>query len=204
VTLVNPVANNNFSVFLFDAEPLDTSPGGLVSAGAGLALGVAKTVVFGSFSEVSGLDAGIEPEEYREGGFNAAPRVFPSWGKYSKVVLKRGTTPDPALWDWYYQVLRGDKDVLRKNGLIVLTDKGAGLSAAAGGPTPLGLPVVDKLPIAVWYLERGLPERLQGPSLSGTGNEIAVESLEIAHEGLIRVGAAMIPGLGDSLAKLGL
>jgi phage tail-like protein len=119
-------------------------------------------------------------------------------------VLKRGTTPDPALWDWYYQVLRGDGQVLRKNGLIVLTDKGLGITAATGGPTPAGLPGLDKLPVAAWYLERGLPERLQGPSLAGAGNEIAVESLEISHEGLTRVGAAMIPGLGDSLAKLGL
>lgn len=204
MTLVNPVANNNFSVFMFDAEPLDTSPGGLLAAGAGLALGAVKTFVFGSFSEVSGLDAGVETEEYREGGFNAAPRVFPKWGAYSKVVLKRGTTPDPSLWDWYYQVLRGDKAAQRKNGLIVLTDKGLGITAATGGPSPLGLPVLDKLPIAVWYLTRGLPERLQGPTLSGAGNEIAVESVEIAHEGLVRVGAAMIPGLGDSLAKLGL
>lgn len=203
MTLVNPVANNNFSVFLFDAQPLDNA-GAVLQTGAGLGMDLAKQVVFGSFSEVSGLDAGFESEEYREGGFNAGPRLFPSWGKYGKITLKRGTTPDPALWDWHYQVLRGDKDVIRKNGLIVLTDKGAGLSAAAGGPTPLGLPVLDKLPIAVWYLERGLPERLQGPSLNGSGNEIAVESVEIVHEGLIRVGAAMIPGLGDSLAKLGL
>jgi len=204
MSLVNPVANNNFSVFLFDAAPLDTSATGLLTTGAGLALGAAKTVVFGSFSDVSGLDAGVETEDYREGGFNAGPRVFTKWGNYSKVVLKRGTTPDPGLWDWYYQVLRGKKDVLRKNGLIVLTDKGLGITAATGGPSPFGLPVIDKLPIAVWYLTRGLPERLQGPSLSGSGNEIAIESVEIAHEGLVRVGAAMVPGLGDNLAKLGL
>jgi phage tail-like protein len=203
VSLVNPVANNNFSVFLFDAAPLDTSVGGLLEAGAGLALGAAKTAVFGSFSDVSGLEAGVETEEYREGGFNAAPRVFPKWGTYGKVVLKRGTTPDFALWDWYYQVLRGETDVLRKNGLIVLTDKGLGISAATGGPA-LGLPVVDKLPVAVWYLTRGMPERIQGPTLSGSGNEVAVESVEIAHEGLVRVGAAMVPGLGDNLARMGL
>lgn len=199
MTLVNPVANNNFSVFLFDAAKLDTSATGLLQAGAGLAVGAAKTAVFGSFSEASGLDAGVETEEYREGGFNAGPRVFPKWGAYSKVVLKRGTTPDPGLWDWYYQVLRGDGPPLRKNGLIVLTDKGGGVAS-----TGLGLPGFDKLPVAIWFLTNGLPERLQGPSLNGTGNEIAVESLEIAHEGLTRVGPAMIPGIGSTLAGLGL
>ena len=201
--LVNPVANNNFCVFLFGAKPVDTSAAGLLQAGAGLAAGAAATAVVGTFSEASGLDAGMETEEYREGGANAGPHVFPKWGTYSKVVLKRGTTPSPALWDWYYQVLRGGGDVLRKNGLIVLTDKAGGVSSLAGGPTPLGLPGLDKLPIAVWYLSRGLPERVQGPSLSGSGNDIAVESLEIVHEGLVRVGAAMIPGIGDALAGLG-
>ena len=162
---------------MFDAEPLDTSPGGLLAAGAGLALGAVKTFVFGSFSEVSGLDAGVETEEYREGGFNAGAARVPEVGHATaRSFSSAATTPDPALWDWYYQVLRGDKAAQRKNGLIVLTDKGLGITAATGGPSPLGLPVLDKLPIAVWYLTRGLPERLQGPTLSGAGNEIAVES----------------------------
>ena len=203
--LVNPVANNNFSVFLFNAQPPDlSSVGGVVSAAAGLGVAVASSVIFGSFSEVSGLDAGMETEEYREGGFNTGPRVFPKWATTSKLVLKRGVTPDPSIWDWGYQVLYGTDRVIRKNGLIVLTDKGLGIGSALGFDSGFGLPVVDKLPVAAWYMRDGLPEKLEGPRLTGTGSEVAIESLEITHQGIVRVGAAMIPGLGDTLAKVGL
>ena len=91
----------------------------------------------------------------------------------------------------------------RKNGFILLTDRGTGVSAAFGGPTSLGLPLLDKLPIAVWFFQNGLPEKLQGPGLNAKTNEIAIETLEIAHEGLVRLGPAMIPGVGDALAGLG-
>lgn len=203
--LVNPVANNNFSVFLFNAQPPDlSSVAGVAAAATGLGVAAASSVIFGSFSDVSGLDAGMETEEYREGGFNTGPRVFPKWATTSKVVLKRGVTPDPSLWDWGYQVLYGTDRVIRKNGLIVLSDKGAGVGSAVGAGTGLGLPVVDKLPVAVWYLRDGLPEKLEGPRLTGNGNEIAIESLEISHQGLVRVGLSMIPGIGDTLAKVGL
>ncbi len=204
MSLVNPVANNNFSVFLLDAEPLDTSAAGLLEAGAGLAVGAAMSIVFGSFSEASGLDSVLDVEEYQEGGFNVGPRQFPKWATTSTVVLKSGVTPNPALWDWYYEVLNGQGTVPRKNGIVLLTDKGLGLSAASGDPTSLGLPVVDKLPIAAWFFRRGLPAKVEGPRLNGSGNEIAIESLEIAHEGCVRLGAAMIPGIGGVLAGLGL
>ena len=74
----------------------------------------------------------METEEYREGGRNSGPHKFIKWGKYPNLVFKRGVTPNTDLWDWYYQVLYGDQSVLRKNGIIVLTDRSAavaGLSA---------------------------------------------------------------------------
>ena len=204
MSLVNPVANNHFSVFLYDSEPPDTSTLGLLEAGAGLAIGAATSFVFGSFSEASGLDAVMETEEYQEGGHNVGPRRFPKWVSTSTVTLRSGVTPSPSLWDWYHEVLYGTDVVPRKNGLILLTDHGLGVSAATGGTTDLGLPVVDKLPVAAWMLRRGLPSKLEGPRLKGSANEIAIESLEITHEGLVRLGAAMIPGIGGALAGLGL
>jgi phage tail-like protein len=199
MSVMNPVAGNNFSIFFFDAEPLDTSIGGLLETGAGLAIGAVKTFLFGSFSEVSGLDAVLETEEYQEGGANTGPRRFHKWAATTTVTFKKGVTPDPGLWEWQYAVLYGTDTVPRKNAIIVLTDKGLGVA-----PTGLGLPGLDKLPIAVWFLRRGLPAKVQGPQLKGNGNEIAIESLEVAHEGLVRVGAGMIPGIGGALAGLGL
>jgi phage tail-like protein len=203
MSILNPVAANNFSILMMDAAPLDTSLGGLATAAAGVAVGIGMSVLFGSFSDCSGLEAGLETEEYREGGHNTGPRTFAKWGKYPNLVLKRGVTMNPSLWDWYYQVVHGKRPPMRKNGLIILTDHGLGITAATGGATPLGLPLLDKLPIGAWWFSNGLPAKLTGPTLNGKSNEIAVETLEIAHEGLYRIGAANIPGIGEAAASLG-
>jgi phage tail-like protein len=199
--LLNPVPVFNFNVFMMDAKPL-SSFGLSDLAGAGVSL--AKSIVFGSFSEVSGLNAEIEMEEYREGGNNTGPHKFIKWGRYPNVVFKRGVTMNPDIWDWYYTVLYKSSNPVRKNGFILLTDRGAGISSLAGGPTPLGLPGLDKLPIAIWYFRNALPEKLQGPGLNAKSNEIAIEQLELAHEGLYRIGPSMIPGIGDIAGAIGL
>jgi phage tail-like protein len=199
--LLNPVPVFNFNVFMMDAKPL-SSFGLSDLAGAGVSL--AKSIVFGGFSEVSGLNAEIEMEEYREGGNNTGPHKFIKWGRYPNVVFKRGVTMNPDIWDWYYTVLYKSSNPVRKNGFILLTDRGAGISSLAGGPTPLGLPGLDKLPIAIWYFRNALPEKLQGPGLNAKSNEIAIETLELAHEGLYRIGPSMIPGIGDIAGAIGL
>jgi phage tail-like protein len=201
--LVNPVPVFNFTVVLLDAKPL-SGLGGVGTAALGAVAGVAKALLTGTFSEVSGLNAEVETEEYREGGRNGGPHKFVKWGKYPNLVFKRGVTPNTDLWDWYYQALYGIGPTPRKNGIVLLTDRGGGASALAGGPTPLGLPGLDKLPIAVWFFDNGLPEKLQGPALNAKSNEIAVETLEIAHEGLVRVGPGLVPGVGSALTAVGL
>ena len=200
--LLNPVPAFNFTVLMFNANPqgsLET----LAAVGGG-AVGVGLSFLTGTFSDVSGLNAEMETEEYREGGFNIAPRKFLKWGKYPNLVMKRGVTFNTDLWDWYYQVLYGSQEPLRKNGVVILSDRGFGVSAAFDGPTSLGLPVLDKLPVAIWFFRNGLPEKLQGPALNAKANEIAIETLEIVHEGLVRVGPAMIPGVGEALTAVGL
>jgi phage tail-like protein len=198
MSLVNPVPVFDFTVILTDATP-SSGLGAVIGAVAG----VASAALTGTFAEVSGLNAEMETEEYREGGRNTGPHKFIKWGKYPNLVFKRGVTPNTDLWDWYYQVLYGNQAVLRKNGLIVLTDR-----SAAGSPTGVlsavpGLTGLGRLPIAVWSFVNGLPEKLQGPGLNAKSNEIAIETLEIAHEGLTRLGPAMVPGVGDVLGAVG-
>ena len=82
---------------------------------------------------------------------------------------------------------------------MLLTDRGSGVTALSGGPTSLGLPGLDKLPVAIWFFRNSLPEKIQGPGLNAKSNEIAIETLELAHEGLYRLGPSMVPGIGDSL-----
>jgi phage tail-like protein len=180
--LVNPVPVFDFTVFLMNA-----------TTGSGAA---PAAVLTGSFAEVSGINAEMETEEYREGGRNSGPHKFIKWGKYPNLVFKRGVTQNTDIWDWYYQVLYGDQSVLRKNGIIVLTDRSAAVPGLSGAPPPPGL---TRQPIAIWSFSNGLPEKLQGPGLNAKSNEIAIETLEIVHEGLIRLEPGMLPGIGDAV-----
>ncbi len=197
--LSNPVPAFSFNVYMMDAKP-GFSAVDLASIG----VGVGKSVLFGSFSEVSGLNAEMETEEYREGGRNTGPHKFVKWGKYPNLVFKRGVTMNPDIWDWYYAILYKNREPVRKNGIVLLTDRGGGATALSDGPTALGLPGLDKLPVAVWFFRNALPEKLQGPSLNAKSNEIAIETLELAHEGLYRMGPSMLPGVGDVLDVIGI
>jgi phage tail-like protein len=198
MALVNPVPAFDFSVILLDAKPMgDVS----WTDAVGFVAGVGKAFVFGSFAEVNGLNAEMETEEYREGGSNTGPHKFIKWGKYPNLVFRRGVTPNPDLWDWYYACLYKPKDPVRKNGLVVLTDRGSGITQATGGPE-LGLPVLNRLPVAAWMFRNGLPEKLQGPALHAKNNEIAIETMEIAHEGLYRLGPGMVPGVTGEIADV--
>ena len=117
------------------------------------------------FTECSGFGATTEPEEVNEGGLNAASRKFVGRTKQNNITLKWGTTDSRELYDWHLGVVNGK--VRRLNGSIVLYDE-RGDEAAR------------------WNFFRGWPTKWEGPALSATGNEVSVETLEIAHEGLER------------------
>jgi hypothetical protein len=74
-------------------------------------------------------------------------------------------------------------------------------NAASVGVPALGLPGFDRLPVAVWYFRNALPEKLQGPALNAKSNEIAIETLEVVHEGLYRFGPGTIPGVVGAAAR---
>jgi phage tail-like protein len=115
------------------------------------------------FRECSGLDTAQDPIEYREGNEALTPRKLSGLVKYSNVTLKWGITDDASLWDWRKTVM--DADIQRKNGSIVLLND-AGEEKAR------------------WNFREGWPTKWTGPSFNATGNEVAIETLEIAHEGL--------------------
>jgi phage tail-like protein len=94
---------------------------------------------------------------------NLAALKLPSLKKHSNITLKRGVTNDPELWAWRKKSMEGT--VERKNGSIVLVDD-------------TGQEKVR------WNFVKGWPTKWTGPSLRAAGNEVAIETLEIAHEGL--------------------
>jgi phage tail-like protein len=206
MALINPVPVFDFTVIFMNAPPppgSSSSLGAVAGAVVSAAVSVATAALTGTFAEVSGLNAEMETEEYREGGLNTGPHKFIKWGKYPNLVFKRGVTPNTDLWDWHYQTLYGSQAVVRRNGIIVLTDRTASVAGLPGLPAIPGLAGLNRFPIAVWLFSNGLPEKLQGPSLNAKTNEIAIETLEIAHEGLTRLGAAGIPGVGEFAASIG-
>lgn len=117
------------------------------------------------FQECSGLDSAQDPIEYREGNEGLTVRKLPGLNTYSNIVLKWGIVDDTELWDWRQQVMEGS--IERKNGSIVLlNDVGE-----------------EK---ARWNFREGWPTKWTGTTFNATGTDVAVETLEIAHEGVLR------------------
>jgi phage tail-like protein len=80
------------------------------------------------------------------------------------------------LWDWHFAFVEGHGK--RRDGVIVLLD-------------------AARLPAHAWFFRRGLPVKYNGPSLNATANNVAIESIEIAHEGIYQVpGIGGPPGVG--------
>lgn len=117
------------------------------------------------FRECSGLDSSQDPIAYREGTDALTTRQLPGLVKYSHISLKWGMTDDSELWDWRQTVMDGK--VQRKNGSIILLDDTG----------------TEKLR---WNFREGWPTKWTGPSFNATGTEVAIETLEIVHEGLTK------------------
>jgi phage tail-like protein len=119
-------------------------------------------ITVGAFSECSGLVSEIDVIEYRSGSEGGAIRKLPGLHKFADIVLKRGITKDRQLWDWYKTVLDGA--VQRKAGSIVLLDD-------AGQE------------VLRWNFKRGWPRKYEGPTFNAKTSAVAIETLEITHEG---------------------
>lgn len=195
MALINPVPACNFFVFMANEESA-------ALAVASVAVSLVTDMLTGTFSQVDGLDAELKIEDYEEGGLNTDVHRFASRAAYGKLTFRRGMTPNPDLWDWYYSVLHGNSPIIRKSGLILLADR-AGL-VSGGVSLPIAVPLADKMPIAAWTFRGALPSKLTGPALNAKNNEIAIEAMEISHQGLERLGMSMIPGVGDALSSVGL
>ena len=120
------------------------------------------TSVRGAFREVSGLDVEVTPIEYRT-GVDLAVRKLPGVTTFANIRLKRGIVGDLGLWKWMSSVLDGQPH--RADGRITLLDEA-------------------RQPVLSWKFRRGWPCKLLGPTLNATANEVAIETLEICHEGL--------------------
>lgn len=120
-------------------------------------------ITVAGFHECSGLESAIDVVEHREGG--GAILKLPGNVKFANIVLKRGVTSDRELYDRHVRCLEGA--IERASGSILLMDR-------AGQE------------VARWNFVRAWPAKWVGPSLTAEGNDVAIETLELAHEGIRR------------------
>lgn len=118
----------------------------------------------GAFSECSGLSSDGDAIDYREGTDKPLTvRKLPGLRKYANISLKRGYTPNTELWAWYRNIVNGVSD--RRNGSIILMDE-------------------ERRDVLRWNFENGWINKIEAPSFKASGNEVAIETVEIVHEGL--------------------
>jgi phage tail-like protein len=118
------------------------------------------------FQDCSGLTFEIEVQEYSEGGNNEFIHKLPGRAKYSNITLKRGVTVDTTFADWRPKIKDGKITVEKKNLSIILFDH--------TGTT-----------IKRWNVTEAYPVKWTGPDMKASSMEVAIETLELAHEGWV-------------------
>ncbi len=120
----------------------------------------------GGFSEVSGFDASIDVMEYREGDMVQTPYKIPGLKKYGNITLKKGLTDSLVMYEWLITGVDGPVD--RKTITITSLDE-------------------SEQPVASWQVINAWPIKYTAPDFSATSSEVAIETIEVAHEGMTRV-----------------
>ncbi|MGB9927650.1 MAG: phage tail protein [Methanosarcina sp.] len=125
-------------------------------------------IIQAGFSEVTVPDTTSDPIEYREGNDSPTVRKLPGLTKYGNLTLKWGTTSSMELFEWRKQVIQGKMKSARRNIAVIILDE-EGNDAAR------------------WEFREAWPSKYDAPDLSAKGNDIAIETMEIVHEGMERV-----------------
>jgi phage tail-like protein len=110
------------------------------------------------FKYVSGLKMETEVTDYQQGGNTAFYHRLAGQRKFSNLILRQGFTGDSKLWDWRMNPRRVD-------GSVVMF-----------GP--------DMKAVCRWEFKRGYPAKWEGPELDASKSDLAIETIEIAHEGI--------------------
>jgi len=117
------------------------------------------------FSEVGGLTQENQAIEYRDGSLpEYSVMKMPGLRKFTNVTLKRGVVKgDNDFFNWLNTVKLNTVD--RRDLVVSLLNE-------------------EHAPVMVWKVKKAFPVKVEGPALKATGNEVAIESIELAHEGL--------------------
>jgi phage tail-like protein len=122
-----------------------------------------KGIIHAGFQQCSGLDSTQNVGEYREGTDPRTKRKIPGLVSYSNITLQRGITNNSELWKWRENVMNGNSD-RREISIVLLDDKAQ-----------------EKIR---WNLTNCWPSSWKAPDFNATSDEVAIESLELTHEGI--------------------
>jgi phage tail-like protein len=115
-----------------------------------------------AFSEASGLTSTGEAVDYRTGvDLPLTVRKLIGLRSFGPITLKRGMVADSTLWDWYRNIVTGAND--RRNGSVILQNE-------------------QHADVLRWNFENAWPNKIEGPTLNASGNEVALESVELVVE----------------------
>ncbi len=117
------------------------------------------------FSEVSGLNIETKPIEYRDGISPEFSKIkMPGMIEYPNITFKRGVFKgDNEFYNWFNTISLNT--VERRDITISLLNE-------------------NHEPVVVWKVHNAFPLKVQSTDLKGDGSEVAIEQLDIAHEGL--------------------
>lgn len=124
-------------------------------------------IVQGGFSECTGFDTSTDAVEYREGSDPPSARKLTGLTKFSNITLKWGLTDAKEIWEWRKQVIDGKMKEARRNGSILVLDEQGNEKVR-------------------WNFTNGWPSKYDPADLNAKANDVAIETLEITHEGLER------------------
>jgi phage tail-like protein len=110
------------------------------------------------FKSVGGLSVETEVVDQVQGGNTAYTHKLVGQRKFKNLVLKQGFTSDDKLWKWRFEPKRVDGSIYQ-----------------------LG---ADLKPVCRWDFKRGYPAKWDGPELDASKSDLAIETIEIAHEGI--------------------
>lgn len=138
------------------------------------------------FSEVSGMNMSVATVEYREGDdLRNTPRKLPGLTTFGNVTLRWGVTDDSDFLTWLHSVApdntAGPTGITRYDVTITLLDD----AGNASGP--------------VWTLINAWPVSYTIQDLSGMGNEIAIQSIELCHEGIWMTNTGSTAGTASTI-----
>ena len=124
-----------------------------------------KGIIHAGFQECSGLTATRNVIDYREGtDFSSGKRKLPGMNDYGNITLRRGITDNREMWEWHNLPQNGD-GFKREVSIILADDQGD-----------------EKIR---WTLQNCWPTSWNGPDFNSTSDEVAIETLELVHEGII-------------------